>query len=104
MINQLSYIELPVSNINKLFIDTRQVVYWQSIKAAGEYGVRWQAQRDTALDEFLDHAIQSTVDASRCRRIPNLSPAPRASNIFNDGSWGSAALHPRLYADTRFAG
>jgi hypothetical protein len=26
------------------------------------------------------------------------------NNGKNDGSWGYAALHPRLYADTRFAG
>jgi hypothetical protein len=33
---------------------------------------------------FFIHAIQSAVDVSLCRRTPNLSPAPRASNIFND--------------------
>ena len=33
-----------------------------------------------------------------------LSAAPRALIIFDDGSWGSAALHPRLYATTRSAG
>ena len=46
-----------------------------------------------------------------------LSPAPRASDIFHDGSWGFAALHPRagppaeqlgwgarLYALARFRG
>jgi hypothetical protein len=26
-----------------------------------------------------------------------------ASDIFNDGSWGSASFHPRIYADARFA-
>jgi hypothetical protein len=27
-----------------------------------------------------------------------LSPAPRAGNYLWDATWGSAALHPRLYA------
>src|SRR6185295_19523579 len=33
-----------------------------------------------------------------------LSPAARALTIFNSVSWGSASLHPRLYADGRSAG
>jgi len=33
-----------------------------------------------------------------------LSAATRASDIFNAGSWGSAALHPRLYAVARYRG
>ena len=33
-----------------------------------------------------------------------LSAAPRAFIIFDNGSWGFASLHPRLYADTRCAG
>jgi len=32
-----------------------------------------------------------------------LSAAPRALIIFEQRSWGSAALHPRLYAVVRFA-
>src|SRR5258706_9489447 len=32
-----------------------------------------------------------------------LSAAPRASDIFPHGSWGFAALHPRLYAVVRSA-
>ena len=33
-----------------------------------------------------------------------LSAAPRAFDIFDTGSWGFAALHPRLYAVGRSAG
>jgi len=33
-----------------------------------------------------------------------LSAAPRASDVIDNRSWGFAALHPRLYADTRSAG
>ena len=34
-----------------------------------------------------------------------LSPAPRALGCSKSlGSWGYASLHPRLYANTRFAG
>ena len=32
-----------------------------------------------------------------------LLAAPRALNNFNDGFWGFAALHPRLYAAVRSA-
>src|SRR5688500_10888625 len=41
---------------------------------------------------------QDTVDMIR------LSAAPRALNNFDNGSWGSAPLRPRLYAIGRFAG
>jgi len=33
-----------------------------------------------------------------------LPAASRALNNFVDGSWGSAALHPRLYAIARYRG
>jgi hypothetical protein len=33
-----------------------------------------------------------------------LSPVPRAYTLSGLGSWGSATLHPRLYAFARFAG
>ena len=36
--------------------------------------------------------------------MPTLSPAPRARNLFGSLTWGSAALHPRLYAVARSAG
>ena len=33
-----------------------------------------------------------------------LSPTPRAAIVFGLLTWGFAALHPRLYAVTRYAG
>src|SRR5687767_10700178 len=36
--------------------------------------------------------------------MSRLPPAPRALNNFDNSSWGSAALHPRLYAVARYRG
>jgi len=35
-------------------------------------------------------------------RDPGLSPATAGYGLAVDGSWGSAALHPRLYAAARY--
>jgi len=42
--------------------------------------------------------------SGRQRHMIPLPPASRACSFCPIGSWGSAALHPRLYADTRSAG
>ena len=49
------------------------------------FGVRWQAQRDTALDpasESRKPCTQSAVDASLCRRTPKRNrPVPLSPRL-----------------------
>src|SRR5437879_12999926 len=40
----------------------------------GAAALGW-SYRDAALDDFFDHAVQSAVDVSLCRRTPNQSPS-----------------------------
>jgi hypothetical protein len=47
------------------------------------FGVRWQAERDTALDQGLQKAIQSAVAAALCRRTPQKN---RSTQIKKDGT------------------
>jgi hypothetical protein len=63
-----------------------------------EYGVSAHQARE-AGGSFLLFAISSSLRLSQW-----LSPAPRACAINPDRTWGSAALHPRLYADARIRG
>jgi hypothetical protein len=63
-----------------------------------EYGVRAHQARE-AGDSFSLFTASSSLRLSR-----SLSPASRACAINAGRTWGSAALHPRLYSAARIRG
>src|SRR5262249_25648394 len=63
-----------------------------------EYGVNTHQARE-AGGSFLLFATSSSL-----RLGQSLSPASRACALNSRRTWGSAALHPRLYSDARYRG
>src|SRR5215475_98548 len=63
-----------------------------------EYGISAHQARE-AGGSFSLFAISSSL-----RLCQSLSPASRACAINSGRTWGSAALHPRLYSDARYRG
>jgi len=51
---------------------------------------------------FTNHP--QPAEAGGSPESPRLSPTPRAVEICGTLTWGSAALHPRLYAAARSTG
>src|SRR5262247_2841102 len=77
----------------------RQNRAWGGASAEPQvYGVSTHQARG-AGGSFLSCAISSSLRLGQW-----LSPAPRACAINPDRTWGSAALHPRLYAAARIRG